>query len=266
MGLIERTTAFGCPPVGGLNPIFLPYKPVALLTPFSRVDLASFKQLSFSADAKVENDYFEFPGVNGYIEFGTASAGLLHTLFIDCVLDTFPTSYPFVCCYKRTGQSNNWELFFSDNASYSNIGHGYASASASTKFAFASPAGKRLRIAVQVTSTSGGTSVAWANGTQLAASSGGSLGASSGNNRLGQQSDSTSLDWDGRVWSVAIFDSLVPASLCQRWTADPTILWARRVALPLSIDVAGTLPTLSSATYVPGSITSTGFRPSVTAS
>jgi hypothetical protein len=62
--------------------------------------------------------------------------------------------------------------------------------------------------------------------------------------------------WPGRWLSYAELDALAQ---------NPWQLFApRRIFIPYAA-AAGGLPTLSAATYVPGSLTSTGFRPRVTA-
>ena len=67
----------------------------------------------------------------------------------------------------------------------------------------------------------------------------------------------------GRALGVSFFNSALPDSAFRRLAGNPWILASRRIIFPTAA-AAAALPTLSSATYVPGSITSTGFRPRVT--
>jgi hypothetical protein len=68
-----------------------------------------------------------------------------------------------------------------------------------------------------------------------------------------------------RYACIAAWGQQLPISLAQQLSSNPWQLFEpRRIYIPYAA-AAGGLPTLSAATYVPGSLTSTGFRPRATA-
>jgi hypothetical protein len=70
-----------------------------------------------------------------------------------------------------------------------------------------------------------------------------------------------------KAYVYAIWDRYLSAEEHLSLARNPWQLFApRRIPAPFSPSAASGLPTLSQATYVPGSITTTGFRPRVTAS
>ena len=71
---------------------------------------------------------------------------------------------------------------------------------------------------------------------------------------------------NGPVFLIAFWDRILSDAEIVELSKDPWSLFASDAQeIPIGL-TAGTLPTLSAATYVPGSITSVGFRPRVTAS
>ena len=70
----------------------------------------------------------------------------------------------------------------------------------------------------------------------------------------------------GKLYQYAVIPDTIPDAIIEEFLRNPWSLFEpHRLFLPVSTG-ASSLPTLSAATYVPGSLTSSGFRPRVTAS
>jgi len=71
---------------------------------------------------------------------------------------------------------------------------------------------------------------------------------------------------NGKIYLVAFWNRLLSAAEHAALALNPWQLFApRRIYIPTAAAAAG-VPTLSASTYVSGSLTSTGWRPQVTAS
>jgi len=82
----------------------------------------------------------------------------------------------------------------------------------------------------------------------------------------GISSDAENNNDYANVFIVAAWNRQLSDSEARAWTRNPWQVFAPRQIVIPTITAAPSLPTLSAATYVPGSITATGFRPRVTAS
>ena len=75
----------------------------------------------------------------------------------------------------------------------------------------------------------------------------------------------TGYGYQDGVALVAIWDTNLSQAEANFWTANPWQLFApQQIYIPTP--AAAVVPTLSASTYVPGSMTSTGWRPQITAS
>lgn len=91
------------------------------------------------------------------------------------------------------------------------------------------------------------------------------IGYGGGQSGVSGGSSTLSSDWSS-FYTLHLTKSLTLAQLIDLEKNPWAIFAPRRVVLPMNVIAGGSLPRPSSATYVPGSITSTGFRPRVTAS
>jgi hypothetical protein len=75
-------------------------------------------------------------------------------------------------------------------------------------------------------------------------------------------------DLDGYLYDYAVIPYAVSLATAQQFVRNPySVLFApRSIILPLSVAAGGGVPNLSASTYVTGSLTSTGWRPQITAS
>jgi len=226
------------------------------------------KSLTFANDATKRLEYFEFPGTNGYIDWGTGSQVALkgaHTLLSVFELDSLASTYPVIASYECG--DGRVTLFVTSDATYSDLSWGKANADSGSNTKFDIP-GSVTGVEHSIVLRGGGVSTmlnctGWRNGAPMAASNSGVHGAQSGNNILGQASTSSlTFDFDGRMRVFALFDALLPEQLCKELSANPwQIFEPIDPWVPLAV-VAGGGQTIA----VPaGALTLTGFAPTVSA-
>ena len=224
-----------------INPLLLRYKPTVVLLPASSVNLGTRPQaLTRVNDARVAGDYFEFPGVDGYIDFGSAANvdPWTHTIVLVCMLDSFPNTSPIVVGYATT--STRRTIFYAATSlgDYNDIAickaDGVGSPGAvNTAFDISSITpvlGQRHQFVFKANgSTAASDGTGWLNGAKMASNIAGAAGSQSGNSVLGQAATGAlTNDLDGRIYLFALFDSLLPDELCAAISADPSILFDTR--------------------------------------
>ena len=229
-----------------INPLLLRYKPTVVLLPASSVNLGTRPQaLTRVNDARVAGDYFEFPGVDGYIDFGSAANvdPWTHTIVLVCMLDSFPNTSPIVVGYATT--STRRTIFYAATSlgDYNDIAickaDGVGSPGAvNTAFDISSITpvlGQRHQFVFKANgSTAASDGTGWLNGAKMASNIAGAAGSQSGNSVLGQAATGAlTNDLDGRIYLFALFDSLLPDELCAAISADPSIVFdTRRLGVP----------------------------------
>ena len=130
--------------------------------------------------------------------------------------------------------------------------------------AFSNLAGRYLHI---VTGRPGGTAFGYTNGiltgssTCVAANTATAIPVRLAINRLDFPENLL-----GNYYMAALWQRQISSAEVAQLTAKPWQLFApRRIWVPVAAAGGATLPTLSNATFVPGSVTATSFRPRVTA-
>lgn len=224
-----------------IAPQWLAFRPRVVIAAASpRLSLLGAQALSFANDAAVLRDYFEFPGVNGYVE--ASGSGTVdpwsHTVLCVCQLDAFPASgYAQIGGYPTTS-TRRGIIYAQSDANYTDVCWGKSDGAGSpgatgTKYSLsgiASVTGARHQFVLRGNGATNGTGGSgWCNGRPLTASGGGQFGSASGNATLGQLSTAGGAnDFDGRIWLFALFDSRLPDGACQQLSARPERLLAKR--------------------------------------
>lgn len=266
--ILRATRAFPPTTPVDIDRRWLQYKPKLVIAPaFGTRDLFG-QALTFANDAVRQGAHYEFPGVNGYIDFGSTGFVALgtHTVLACTMLDSFPTNYPIIAGYNTT--STRASLFYSNNVSYFDLSWGLADGSAgSNNTRFAMPSG--LSVTNQwhnfVLRGNGGSNLssarAWVNGLEMAGSASSNHAIISSNNTLGQAgTGSLTNDYDGRMRLFVLFDSQLPAPVCQALSSNPWQLFAplrRRIWVPapagadVSTALTGSAATTSAGTVTP---------------
>jgi len=219
-----------------IAPRWLPYKPTLCLVPAIRADVIGGDRQVFANDATIKGGAFEFPGTNGYVSFGSRALvdPWTHTLVMVTQLDSFINSYPYIAAYNTT--STRRAVFYSNDASYSDLvfvkadGAGTAGTvnSKASLSGIASVTGAQHRVVMRANGATSATGASvWVNGvaaTVVASSAGAS---NSGDSLLGQAATgSLTLDFDGRIWLFALFNSALPDALCRELSVNPWALFA----------------------------------------
>ena len=106
---------------------WLQYKPqIVLLSDAGFQNLGLLpRTITRVGDVALRGGGFEFPGANGYIDFGSGAAVTArdsHTMLAVCQLDTFPGVYPILASFAAG--ASRITCFFSTDASYSDFSYG----------------------------------------------------------------------------------------------------------------------------------------------
>lgn len=243
---------------------FLAYKPKVVFLPAAGLNsVTNGIRGSFANDAKVQSGAFEFPGANGYIDFGSSALVTqnAHTLLMVYQADSFPSTYPVLTRYLTSGTPQCVFITNSD-ASYSDLHAGEAFVNGGR--VSLSGSGPLLGTRRNVVITRSGTTLGhsfFVNGAQLTTQTSAQSASVSSNNIIGQSgTGSLANDFDGRIWLFALFDSVLPRGVATALSANPWQMFApqRRIFVPVSA-VPGAL--LGGATVT--DLTSSSFRPRV---
>lgn len=211
---------------------WLQYKPqIVLLSDAGFHNLGLLpRTISRVNDVALRGGGYEFPGVNGYVGFGSGSlvARDAHTMLAVCQLDSFPSAYPIVASFAA-GTTSRITCFFSTDVSYSDFSYGGTGGEGTAKVSLTG-SGPVLGTTRAIVVTRSGSTAAghgfFVNGTKLTASTSASHANRTGNNILGQ-ADTANLtfDFDGRIRLFALFDAVLPDALALELAANPAALF-----------------------------------------
>ena len=198
-------------------------------------------------------------GVSCYFGGGQALRAKKSATFdgqISLLCVAVPTASGGACIFTPAGNTGTLGQIWINHPSSGTIS--YATSSGRLD-AFAPSLGTVYAI---VLTHNGTESELWVNGRRFSSSS---LTAPSMSGQMLVGGRDSSGDWPftGHIALAATFSVALPSGLARSLSLNPWAMFERRVWLPTV--AAAAVPTLSAATYVPGSITSAGFRPRVTA-
>jgi hypothetical protein len=220
-----------------ISNVFAQYQPKLVLLPImleANLGFLSSIPVAFANDVSFATNAFNFPGVNGFISFGsdTTTPVNTYTILVVSQLLGFPTAFPSIAGFTTSAQRQSF--IYSTNASFKDIAIGRFGAvnATSAKFAFSTSEpvlGTVRNIVVKRNGTDLTASyTAWANGQSLARSGGGGFAADPGGlSCLGQYSSANLVnDFQGNMYLFALFNSALPDEYCLRLSLNPWQLFA----------------------------------------
>lgn len=219
-----------------IGPWWMPYKPTLLLTGGVPRNLirGTSTSVTYGNDAVTRGGAFEFPGVSGYVNIGSAEFFVsknYYTVVMDVVCDALPDQYGLLFSLGHT--EGRTTAFLSNNTpTYRDVNFGDAGSATNTGFTLpVSVTGQRLRLVLRKSGTGQSNHDAWCNGIKLTQQSTGSFGSPTGDSVIGNSSTSaTTQELDGRVGFFAILDGLLPDSACAILSDNPSRLLSRQYA------------------------------------
>jgi hypothetical protein len=238
MSNIKRVRWFSQPqgPVSISN-VYSQYSPKLVLLPATRVQNLGFLTLpvTIANDANVGANSFNFPGVDGFVGFGTDTTTPQDSYTILAVAKTvaFVATTPRIASFITSGTRQ--VCVFSSLATFLDMSIGRAAATAAQAARFAFPTSEPVLNTTRniVVKKNGGdltaSWTAWANGESLVRSApGGTFAADPGGGSVIGITSSTTLtnEFVGNVYLFALFNSALPDEYCLRLSINPWQLFA----------------------------------------